>query len=268
LNQKIVNSKPELESHSQQEAINHCKNCGAQYSGCYCSDCGQSSNTGVITLSGAFSNLISHFTDLDNKLFYTLRHMFLNPGTASLNYVLGQRVKYIHPIKYFIIAMGLNLLAISEMQSQGTLTASKLQLPEFIDIPEQEKQAIVLWVAKYAHMLMVALLPIYGYFLSLLFDKKRTAGESTAFLFYLYANLALVSFLVLLFTSVLQSQYLHYVSSLFFIVYSSWAILKFFEMRFSQGFWRIGVSYLCYSLVALILILGVFKGYEIWLNLS
>lgn len=267
LNQERVNSNTEFDAKLPGETVIHCKNCGSVNSGRFCSNCSQSSDTGVITIAGSFSNLFSHVTDLDSKLFYTLRQMFLNPGKASLSYVLGQRVKYVHPIKYFIIAMGLNLLAISEMQVQGAIAASKLQLPEFINIPEKEKQAIAQWVIQYIHLLMVTLLPIYGYFLSLLFGKKRTAGESTAFLFYLYANLALVSMFVLLLTNLLTTNSLHYISSLFFLIYSCWAILQFFEVKLFSGVWRIGVSYLCYSLVTLTLLLGIFKGYEVWLGL-
>ncbi len=268
MNSEKTSSINEQHARALQSTNKQCKNCGSQDIAQFCSHCGQAANTRVITLAGAFKNLISHISDLDNKLFYTLRQMLTSPGRASLKYVLGHRVKFIHPIKYFVVAMGLNFLAISELQAQGAIAASKLQLPEFINIPVQEQQAIAQWILKYAHLLMVTLLPIYGYFLSLFFGKKRTAGESSAFLFYLWGNLAIISMLFLFTAQLIQSNYVQHARSIAVLVYSGWAILQFFEAKFFYGLWRTAVSYLCYSLVALVIIVTIFKGYEIWLSLS
>jgi hypothetical protein len=247
-------------------ATSVCLNCDTSLVGNYCSYCGQIAETRLITLPNAFNNLFSHLTDLDNKVFVTIKDTLKNPGRTALNYVLGQRIKYVHPIKYFIVAMGLSLVVLSLLQQQGTIESARLELPGFINIPEEQQKVIVEWAMQYAHLVMLMLLPIYGFFLKKLFNNKRTTGEATVLIFYFYANLALLAIIFLGISQLHKSTWLEYIRSGLFIGYSCWAIIQFFEEKLFSGLWRIALAYLLYNLSVLALMIGIFKGYEIWLT--
>ncbi len=240
-----------------------CLNCGEETSGNYCSNCGQSAKTQTITMSNSISNTVSLIADVDSRVIVTLREMLINPGKASLNYVLGKRIRFVHPVKYFIISMGISLLIMQLLQVGGELPKSQLLLPEFINIPDDKKAVLADWIMQYAQFIMLAFLPIYSYFLSLFFGKKRTAGETTASLFYLNANLALLTGLLLL-IRLSPNPIVDGIQGVFAIIYAIWSILVFFESRFFAGIWRIALAYISYGISMFVIIVPLLKGYEIW----
>ena len=227
------------------QSNDYCLNCGNQLTGKFCSDCGQASSTRPITLSNALNNTISEITSYDGRVLTTLKEMFPNPGKATLEYVLGKRVRFIHPIKYFLIIMGLNLVVMQLLQHQGLLPEAKIVLPEFIELPEKERLFLAEKILKYAQFIMLLFIPVYASFLSLLFQRTRSTGEVTALLLYLNANLALISTLLLV-LRVSPSVIVDSAISILSIVYSFFAIKVFFEKKLMHSVWRIAVAYVCY----------------------
>ena len=80
----------------------HCENCGAPLQGHYCHDCGQSVVNPVRHAAHAMEEVFEAFWHLDGRIFRTLRDLF-SPGRVAINYLSGQRAKYVAPLRLFVV---------------------------------------------------------------------------------------------------------------------------------------------------------------------
>jgi hypothetical protein len=80
----------------------HCENCGATLHGHYCQDCGQSVVNPIRNAAHAMEEVFEAFWHLDGRIFRTLRDL-LSPGRVAINYLSGQRAKYVAPLRLFVV---------------------------------------------------------------------------------------------------------------------------------------------------------------------
>jgi len=79
-----------------------CKNCSHDFLGTYCNHCGQKI-TDRITLKHLGNQIIEDIFDLDQGLLYTVKQLWINPGTTALDFIAGRRKRYYGPIKYLLL---------------------------------------------------------------------------------------------------------------------------------------------------------------------
>jgi hypothetical protein len=79
-----------------------CENCGAPLQGEYCHQCGQSAHNPLEHVGHAIEEVFESFWHLDGRIFRTLRQLFV-PGRVAINYLAGHRVRYIAPLRLFVI---------------------------------------------------------------------------------------------------------------------------------------------------------------------
>ncbi|NIJ55414.1 DUF3667 domain-containing protein [Dyadobacter arcticus] len=88
-----------------------CKNCGNQFSGKYCSHCGEK-------VYGEHDRSVLHFleevfhfaTHFEGALLTTIKTFILHPGKVSDDYCFGIRKKYFKPISLYLLLVVLYLL--------------------------------------------------------------------------------------------------------------------------------------------------------------
>ncbi len=84
------------------EVINTCKNCGTNFKGNYCPNCGQSTKE----FDRPFSILIYDFMGtmfaFDTRFLKTLRALIISPGLYSSEFVKGKRATYMQPFKFYV----------------------------------------------------------------------------------------------------------------------------------------------------------------------
>lgn len=80
----------------------HCENCGAQLHGHYCHACGQSVVNPIRHAAHAVEEVFEAFWHLDGRIFTTLRDL-LHPGRVAINYLAGQRARYVAPLRLFVV---------------------------------------------------------------------------------------------------------------------------------------------------------------------
>ena len=80
----------------------HCKNCGEKTKGNYCSHCGQATSVGKITLSSLSHEISTSLFQLDRGFFFTLKELFVRPGTSIRDYLNGKRKNYFKPVAYVL----------------------------------------------------------------------------------------------------------------------------------------------------------------------
>jgi hypothetical protein len=85
-----------------QHTPTHCENCGTPLQGHYCHECGQSVHSPTRHFGHALEEVLESFWHLDGRVFRTLRDLLV-PGRIALNYLAGQRMRYIAPLRLFVI---------------------------------------------------------------------------------------------------------------------------------------------------------------------
>lgn len=79
-----------------------CENCGTLLQGGYCHACGQSAHNPLHDVKHAVEEVFESFWHLDGRVFRTLRDLLV-PGRVACNYLRGQRVRYIPPLRLFLV---------------------------------------------------------------------------------------------------------------------------------------------------------------------
>lgn len=84
-----------------------CANCASVLQGPYCHVCGQRAHNPLRHFGHAVEDVFESFWHLDGRIFRTLRDLLV-PGRVAANYLAGHRVRYIAPLRLFVV---LTLLA-------------------------------------------------------------------------------------------------------------------------------------------------------------
>jgi Protein of unknown function (DUF3667) len=96
-------------SHKHQGGLPYCQNCHYPLAEMdkFCPNCGQKNTDGHVSLHDLWHELSHYFTHVDNKIFVTIRDVFI-PGKLTEEFFKGHRKRYIHPINFFFV-MGILL---------------------------------------------------------------------------------------------------------------------------------------------------------------
>jgi len=79
-----------------------CLNCGSNGTGTYCSNCGQNYSD----LNRTMKELIREFMDninLDRRITRTFVPFIIKPGFLAREYLMGRRLKYMSPLRLYIV---------------------------------------------------------------------------------------------------------------------------------------------------------------------
>jgi hypothetical protein len=79
-----------------------CENCATALIGGYCHICGQRAHSPLHHFGHAVEEVFESFWHLDGRIFRTLRDLFV-PGRVAAGYLAGHRVRYVAPLRLFII---------------------------------------------------------------------------------------------------------------------------------------------------------------------
>lgn len=89
-------------SHLPERKEKICLNCDTPVNGRFCHSCGQEN----IEPKESFWHLLTHFfndiTHFDGKFFTTIKDVLFKPGFLSKEYVMGKRIRYLHPIRMYV----------------------------------------------------------------------------------------------------------------------------------------------------------------------
>ncbi|PNS08533.1 DUF3667 domain-containing protein [Solilutibacter silvestris] len=80
----------------------NCENCKTTLQGSYCHVCGQHGHNPLKSFRHALEDVFESFWHVDGRIFRTLRDLLL-PWRVINNYLAGQRVRYIPPLRIFVI---------------------------------------------------------------------------------------------------------------------------------------------------------------------
>jgi len=106
-----------------------CLNCGTEFQGKFCPECGQDAKTSRFTLRFIWSNLLAAILGRDGGIAYTIKNLFTRPGAMIVEILNGKRRKYVSPFPTLFLALTLYVLIFT---ATGTKNID-LNMPEELD---------------------------------------------------------------------------------------------------------------------------------------
>jgi hypothetical protein len=93
--------------------LTHCENCGAPLSGPYCGQCGQPAIDYRRSFGHVLVDVLNEFLNWDSKFFATIALLIAKPWRLTNEFVAGHRVRYVHPLRLYLLASILFFFAVS-----------------------------------------------------------------------------------------------------------------------------------------------------------
>src|SRR4030067_247694 len=90
---------------NHQKTEKTCANCGLPLAMEYqfCPQCGQKNHDLNVPVSHLIGEAIEGFLHLDSKSFRTVQKLVLKPGFLSSEFIKGRRVRYVAPIRLYVL---------------------------------------------------------------------------------------------------------------------------------------------------------------------
>jgi hypothetical protein len=98
---------------TQPPPLTHCENCGAPLSGRFCAQCGQAAINYRRSFRHIFVDLLDEFLNWDSKFFTTIGLLLVRPWKLTNEFLAGRRVRYVHPLRLYLLASILFFFAVN-----------------------------------------------------------------------------------------------------------------------------------------------------------
>lgn len=113
-----------------------CLNCGTEFQGKFCPECGQSAETGRFTMKFIIENLLAAFLSKDGGIWFTLKNLFTRPGEMIVEILNGKRRRYFSPFPMLIAALTVYILLFSITGSRGDMQEME---KEFLEMEKEDE---------------------------------------------------------------------------------------------------------------------------------
>ena len=90
-----------------------CLNCGTEFTGKFCPECGQSATTGRYTWRFIFENLEAAIIGKDGGIWHTFKNLFTRPGAMIVDMLNGKRKRYFSPFPMLFFVLAIYVLILS-----------------------------------------------------------------------------------------------------------------------------------------------------------
>ena len=90
-----------------------CLNCGNEFEGQFCPECGQKADTGRFTMRFIFENMVTAILGRDGSIWFTLKNLFARPAGMIVDILSGKRKRYFSPFPMLFLALTLYILITS-----------------------------------------------------------------------------------------------------------------------------------------------------------
>jgi uncharacterized protein DUF3667 len=108
----------------------HCENCGAQLTGHYCGHCGQAAVDYSRSFRHVIADVLESFLNWDSKFFATIALLILKPWRLTNEFLTGKRVRYVNPLRLYLLASILFFFAVNYWAKAIHVTPNRFSAEE------------------------------------------------------------------------------------------------------------------------------------------
>ena len=212
-----------------------CNNCGTEFEGNFCPNCGQRPNSGRIIFKESTRDILEHYFDFDAPLFRTITGLITRPGALIKEYIFGKRKKYSHPIRYYIFLLAIylviqNVIDFDPIRAVGEMMGA-IQQPN----PDNPQTKGSYFFRNNINLFLL----FYAFFLAM-FNKLFFRKSGFYFVEYLalgfYTVAQYIFFTVFIILGITISPYIFLLNYLMVLIYPIYVISSFHEGKWH---WRI-----------------------------
>ncbi len=253
-----------------------CPNCGASLDGAFCATCGQKAGPLDPSLRDLLHNFVEEVLNVDGKTFQSVRLLLTKPGFLSLEQFQGRRVRYVSPIRLYLL-LSLLYFAVAALAPSSilpvTIRVKPDDSPQEMQRLEQQKRdleaaaspALVEWVPR----AMFVLVPLFAGLVALVIRRSgRNYPQHLYFSLHVHAAwffAGAVAGAVQIRTIPIVTPLVTRIASLYAVVYFVLAFRRAYALTTRGALLRsagVGIAYMALVLAALVAILyplGVFR---------
>jgi hypothetical protein len=110
----------------ERPALTHCENCGMPLTGHWCAKCGQPAIDYRRSFRYIVLDLLDEFLNWDSKFFRSLGLLLVRPWKLTNEFLAGHRVRYVHPLRLYLLASILFFFAVNYWAKSIHLQPGKL----------------------------------------------------------------------------------------------------------------------------------------------
>lgn len=122
-----------------------CLNCGNEFEGNFCPECGQKADTGRFTMRFILENMVTAVLGRDGSLWFTLKNLFTRPGSMIVDILNGKRKRYFSPFPMLFFALTLFIVITSFTSGfvlKESLEKEVLEDPNFFNEDEHKSETV------------------------------------------------------------------------------------------------------------------------------
>ena len=123
--------------------LTHCENCGAPLAGRYCAQCGQAAIDYRRSFRHVIVDILDSFLNWDSKFFATIGWLIVRPWHLTNEFLAGRRVRYLHPLRLYLLASILFFFAVTHWAKSIHLDTDKLSPRELSPQDRTEIEAVL-----------------------------------------------------------------------------------------------------------------------------
>jgi len=123
--------------------LTHCENCGTDLRGHYCSNCGQAAIDYRRSFRHVIVDVLDSFLNWDSKFVRTIGLLLWRPGWLTNQFVDGRRVRFLHPLRLYLLVSIAFFLCAKLIPVSDTHTTKAEDLPPEERARFEEKMAKV-----------------------------------------------------------------------------------------------------------------------------
>src|SRR6266498_3786858 len=124
-----------------ERSLTQCENCGAQLQGGHwCGQCGQAAVDYRRSFRHVVADVLESFLNWDSKFFTTIALLILKPWRLTNEFLAGKRVRYVNPLRLYLLASILFFFAVNYGAKGINFDASKLGPKDRADLEAELKK--------------------------------------------------------------------------------------------------------------------------------
>jgi hypothetical protein len=142
-----------------------CPNCGAPLDGAFCARCGQKASPLNPSFADLLHELIHEIAHVDGKIVHSVRLLLTKPGLLSLEQFEGRRVRYISPIRLYLVFSVLYFAVAAFAPMAGPrISCTTCSAEDRPRIEQEMHEAVTHWIPRTMFILVPAFAALVALF--------------------------------------------------------------------------------------------------------